>query len=210
MARPVAPARPTGAARGPGAARVAGVLSEALVRLAAGTPLAGTVSRLDARRVRHPRAFIAAAVALVGATSLALVLGGSGLLAPAVAGQANRSALDAFVAGTVPSPGGAATPGAASASALLGGAIDPIDLIVKGGLVIVLLVVTLRVLRRVQGGSLPADARIRVIESRPLGAKTQLHLVAIGDRQVLIGATPGRLVTLAELSADEIEAGLER
>ncbi len=209
MARPVAPARPTDAtdqatvAVLPGTqrhgAQAMAMAGRAIVTLAAGTPLARPIARLDAWRVRRPLVFWAVAATLAVGTAIAALAGGAGFGLTGQTGGTNRSALDAFTTAT--------TPTAVAPSSLLDGSIDPIDLVVKGGLVIVLLFVTLRVLRKVQGGSVPADARIRVIESRTLGAKTQLHLVAIGDRQVLIGATPGRLVTLAELAADESFAG---
>jgi len=203
MARPVAPARPTDAtdqatvAVLPGTqrhgAQAMAMAGRAIVTLAAGTPLARPIARLDAWRVRRPLVFWAVAATLAVGTAIAALAGGAGFGLTGQTGGTNRSALDAFTTAT--------TPTAVAPSSLLDGSIDPIDL------VIVLLFVTLRVLRKVQGGSVPADARIRVIESRTLGAKTQLHLVAIGDRQVLIGATPGRLVTLAELAADESFAG---
>jgi flagellar protein FliO/FliZ len=193
MARPVGSARPSSA------------IGAAITALTTGTPLAGVVARLDAWRVGRPLAFWSASAALIGGLALAIAAGAASL-SSRDAGQGNRSALDALAAVAPVANGAATAADAGPGSALLGGAINPVDLIVKGALVVLLLFVTLRVLRRVQGGSVPADARIRVIESRTLGAKTQLHLVAIGARQVLIGATPGRLVTLAELSAEEVEA----
>lgn len=200
--RPVPPAGPERASGAPasGAAATAG---SRLAALAAGTPLAGIVTRLDAWRVRRPVVFWAVAAALAVGAGIALSAGAARLPGATPGGQAARSALDAFAAPSAAAATGTADAG--PASSLLGGSIDPLDLVVKGGLVIILLFVTLRVLRRVQGGSAPLDARIRVIETRTLGAKTQLHLVAIGERHVLIGATPGRLVTLAELSAEELD-----
>jgi flagellar protein FliO/FliZ len=214
MARPVESARPSGVI-GSGAAALdgdhptgatgaTGAIGAAITALSTGTPLAGVVVRVDAWRVARPLVFWSVGAALAAGMALAIAGGAAGLAGQG-AGQGNRSALDALVA-VAPAANGAVSADAGPGSALLGGAINPIDLTVKGALVVVLLFVTLRVLRRVQGGSVPTDARIRVIESRTLGAKTQLHLVAIGARQVLIGATPGRLVTLAELSAEEVEA----
>jgi flagellar biogenesis protein FliO len=161
-----------------------------LPTVAAGTPAARVATILEGLRERHPVGFWAVASALGLAIVAALVL------RPAGAPAAASSALDAF---------GSTAPAGSSGGALAGGSIDPVDLIVKGGLVVVLLFVTLNVMRRLGGGPAPADARIRVVETRTLAAKAQLHLVAIGDRQVLIGATPGRLVTLAEISG-----GMER
>jgi flagellar protein FliO/FliZ len=208
MARPVASARPSGhpaAAAGrkatPVDASASPFLLPSLAVLTARTRLAPIGLYVDTLRLRRPLLFWSAVGAIGLAVVLTLISGAVG----SAAVQPSRSALDAL-GGASTSATGAPLPAGGSASSLLGGSVDPVDLVVKGGLVILLLFVTLRILRRVQGGSVPADARIRVIESRTLGAKTQLHLVAIGDRQVLIGATPGRLVTLAELTADETDA----
>ena len=200
MARLVAAARPaeTDPAT-PDPASVSPFLLPSLAVLTARTRLAPIGLYIDMLRLRRPWLFWGAAVSM--GVALALTL--SGRAAGMTDATGARSALDSLGAAATAPPAGADTGGASS---LLGGSIDPIDLIVKGGVVVVLLFVTLRVLGRVQGGRVPADARIRVIESRTLGAKTQLHLVAVGDRQVLIGATPGRLVTLAELPADETTA----
>jgi flagellar biogenesis protein FliO len=82
---------------------------------------------------------------------------------------------------------------------------DLLDLGAKTLLVVVLLLVTLRVLRRVQGAN-PARAsgQLAVLESRPLGPKTQLHLIAVGDRRLVIGQSPSGLVALGELDAAEL------
>jgi flagellar protein FliO/FliZ len=209
MARPVDSARPriaeptlvpAGSSElAAGAATYSPFRLPSLAVLTVGTRLASFGLAIDMVRLRHPRLLLVAA----GSLGLALALTLVGHPVGAGGSTAARSALDAL-GGSATSATGAAIPTDGSASSLLGGSVDPVDLVVKGGLVVVLLFVTLRILRRVQGGSVPADARIRVIESRTLGAKTQLHLVAIGNRQVLIGATPGRLVTLAELPAAEL------
>jgi flagellar biosynthetic protein FliO len=95
----------------------------------------------------------------------------------------------------------------AAASLPLGaaaGSLDVMDLFFKGFLVLLLLYVTLRVLRRFQTGGATAAGRIQVLESRTIGPKATIHLVAVGDRQLVVGLTPGRMVTLAELSAAEL------
>jgi flagellar protein FliO/FliZ len=155
--------------------------------LAAGTPAARIGTALDAFRRRHPVRFWA------GAAGLGLLIVAGLALRPTGATPAAANALDAF---------GSSTSAGSATSSLVVGAIDPVDLVVKGGLVVVLLFATLKVMRRLGGEAAPADARIRILETRTLAAKAQLHLVEVGGRQVLIGATPGRLVTLAELTAD--------
>jgi flagellar protein FliO/FliZ len=129
--------------------------------------------------------------------------GGAGATAPA----GNGSALALFGGSTDAQTGVAAGLPLGGAA----GSLDVVDLLFKGLLVIALLFLTLRVLRRFQTGAVTAGARIRVLESRTLGPKATLHLVSVGDRQLVVGLTPGRLVTLAELPADDldIEAGDE-
>jgi len=100
--------------------------------------------------------------------------------------------------------------GAASSPAILGGgstadtAPSLVELGAKGLIVIVLLLITLQLLRRAQRGSRPAGARLVVLESRPLGSKATLHLIAVGDRRLVVGHTPTGLVALAELSTEEL------
>ena len=183
---------------GPMAHRVASPARTA--RLAIERLVTRAVEPLPAVLRRRPMLTAAAAVACLATIAsrlIGVVPGG------ASTPRADGSALAFFGAPT----GGS---NAAAASLPLGaaaGSIDVVDLLVKGLLVIVLLFVTLRVLRRFQTGGTPAGARIRVLESRTIGPKATLHLVAIGDRQLVVGLTPGRLVTLAELSAVELDIG---
>lgn len=82
---------------------------------------------------------------------------------------------------------------------------DLLDLGAKTVLVLALLFITLRVLRRVQGaGPARGSGMLAVLETRPLGAKSQLHLVAIGDRRIIVGQSPAGLVALGELDAAEL------
>jgi flagellar biogenesis protein FliO len=142
----------------------------------------------------------------IGAGVIAAVVTAIGgrLSTPGATGSASlstgsTSALEALGGGLGAATGGSAQLPGSTAS------IDVMDLIVKGVLVVILLFITLRVLRRYQGGGSPAGARIRVIESRTIAPKATLHLVAIGERRLVVGLTPGRLVTLAELGPDELE-----
>ena len=87
------------------------------------------------------------------------------------------------------------------------GALDLIDLGFKSLIVLVLLLVTLRVLGRMQAAAPKRQGRLQVLESRSLASKASLHLVAVGDRRLVVGLTPSGMVSLAELKADELEAG---
>jgi flagellar biogenesis protein FliO len=109
--------------------------------------------------------------------------------------------------GGSPSSGSAGNPASGSSvgSPLGTGGIDVMDLVIKGGLVLVLLFITLRVLGRMQGASTRRGSHIDVIESRNLASKASLHLVAVGDRRLIIGLTPAGMVSLAEIGAYELE-----
>jgi flagellar biosynthetic protein FliO len=101
----------------------------------------------------------------------------------------------------------AQTPADAGSVAGLGG-FDLLDLGTKSAVVLGLLFVCLRVLARLQGPARKPGTMLAVLESRPLAAKASLHLVAIGDRRLVVGLTPSGMVSLAELDAAEL-AGSE-
>ena len=127
-------------------------------------------------------------IAVVGAFSPSPVAGGGGS-SPAAAGTAASTAAPSLI--------GAAWGGS--------GGIDPIDLITKGALVLVLLFITLRVLGRMQTSGPKRSGSLNVLESRTLASKASLHLVAVGDRRLVVGLTPSGMVALAELDAAELE-----
>ena len=158
---------------------------------------------------------------LVGLALLVLVAAGGIAGAAEPKQPASRSALQAFSstaapASTTTSAGATvalptSAPAATTSTAL---ADDPafkgpdlFDLGAKTALVLALLFITLRVLRRAQGaGPARGSGQLTVLESRPLGPKTQLHLVAVGDRRLVIGQSPSGLVSLGELDAAELPA----
>lgn len=86
------------------------------------------------------------------------------------------------------------------------GAPDLIDLATKCVIVVALLLITLRVLGRLQSAGPRRAGRLQVLESRSLAAKASLHLVAVGDRRLVVGLTPNGMVSLAELKAEDLEA----
>lgn len=144
--------------------------------------------------------------ARIGMASIVAVLAGItiiGALSPSpVAGGAGSS------------PAASAIGDSTTASAVAGSAwgaavgIDPIDLITKGALVLVLLFITLRVLGRMQAAGPRRGGRLSVLESRTLASKASLHLVAVGDRRLVVGLTPNGMVALAEMDAAELEDAL--
>ncbi len=127
------------------------------------------------------------------------------------------------VSGAATSPG-ATVPGAAAASVLptslsgssaasaLAGAtpavaglgltdgIDLFDLAAKTLLVLGLLYLTLRVLRRMQGGGQPHGDGIAVLESRAIAPKTSVLVVSVRGRELVLGLSPAGLATLADLT----------
>ncbi|RME34585.1 MAG: flagellar biosynthetic protein FliO [Gammaproteobacteria bacterium] len=82
------------------------------------------------------------------------------------------------------------------------GAPDPISggtlLQLLASLVAVLLVfVALAwLLRRFSSGQPAGGGRLKVIEGLPLGPRDRLLLVQVGEKQLLLGQSPGRLVAL--------------
>jgi flagellar biosynthetic protein FliO len=172
-----------------------------LARLAVERLVARGVAPLPEALRRRP--MLTAIAALAALVTLGTRIVG---MPPAAAAPSGDASALSFFAGSSAGQGGSAGALPLGAAA---GSIDIVDLLVKGLLVIALLYITLRVLRRFQTGGTTPGARIRVLESRTIGPKATIHLVAVGDRQLVVGLTPGRLVTLAELSADELDVAGE-
>jgi flagellar biosynthetic protein FliO len=84
------------------------------------------------------------------------------------------------------------------------GGMNWIDLITKVTIVLALLFITLRFLGKMGAGAQKRGGRLQVLESRTLAPKASLHLVAIGDRRLVVGLTPSGMVSLAELDAAEL------
>ena len=137
---------------------------------------------------------VATVVCVAGLAAVALI----GTLHPlTAAGGAQPSATDAL--------GAASGVGSVWSAGNSTGGLDWPDLIAKGTIVLALLFITLRVLGRVGGAAPKRGGRLEVLESRSLAPKASLHLVAIGDRRLVVGLTPSGMVSLAELDAAELE-----
>jgi len=215
--------RPRATERGPMAHRAPGTANRPLeaARRRLPAPIvdalaaeAAEFARLARRAVPNRRVAF-----LVGLALLVLIAVG-GIAGAAEPKPAARSALEAFGSPAAPS-GSTASAGAVVVVASAAPATTPaaladdpafkgpdlLDLGAKTALVLVLLFVTLRVMRRVQNTA-PAKGTgtLSVLESRALGSKTQLHLVAVGDRRIVIGQSPSGLVALGELDAAELPA----
>jgi flagellar biosynthetic protein FliO len=130
----------------------------------------------------------------------------------ALAGLALIGTLQPILAAGGAGPGATASAAAASnAGSVWGlgdatGGVNWPDLILKGTIVLALLFITLRVLGRAGAGAQKRGGRLEVLESRPLAPKASLHLVAVGDRRLVVGLTPSGMVSLAELDATELES----
>ncbi len=98
------------------------------------------------------------------------------------------------------------TGGGVAGAATPASSVDVLGLVGKVIAVAGLLFLTLVGLRRVQGKTSSRDQRLTVLETRSLGPKASLHLVAVGERRLVIGLTPGGMVGLAELHASELDA----
>jgi flagellar biosynthetic protein FliO len=81
------------------------------------------------------------------------------------------------------------------------------DLVVKLGLVVGLIYVTVWLLRayvgRARPGAAGSSARIDVLEATALAPGRSLYLVEVADRVLVVGATAGSLATLAEITDPE-------
>jgi flagellar biogenesis protein FliO len=80
---------------------------------------------------------------------------------------------------------------------------DLLDLAIKIGIVGVLLAGSLWALKRFAGGSARPAGRsgvVRVLDTIPLAQQRALYIVDLGERAVLIGATPQQLTFLAEIA----------
>ena len=183
-------------------------------RVAADRP-ADPASRLSASLdsgLRAARALPARSWLLAGVVAAFLLVGlvrppaGGSLLAasPSATPTVSASAAPSGSAGSPAPAGSAAGMFSSPGDARSDGGLDLLDVALKSVLVVALLFLTLRLLRRVQGGTNAGLGRIKVIESRPLAAKASLHLVALGDRRLLVGLTPAGLVSLTELDADQL------
>ena len=182
-------------------ARVAGRASAALVTRAA--------SRFTFGR---PRSLALVAFLLIGASAVPFLTGSAGGASSALAAMPAAQVPGAAAA---PTPAASPTIGAGAAASVVstdfGSAagspgIDPLDLIVKGIVVGVLLYLTLRVLRRVQAGPAGGPHRLEILETRPLGPKASLFLVAVGERRLVVGLSPGGIVSIADVDPAELTA----
>lgn len=136
---------------------------------------------------------IAIIAGLTGLAAVALI----GILHPLSAAGSQPGATDALTASGV---------GSVWSSGDATGGIDVMDLLTKGAIVLVLLFITLRVLGKMSpSASKKGSGRLQVLESRPLAPKASLHLVAVGERRLVVGLTPSGMVSLAELDATELE-----
>jgi len=156
--------------------------------------------QLDARRRAHGSMRRVAVIAAVAGLAFVAAVG---VLHPQPVAGGAQPAVSAAPAGDL-----ATTVGSVWDSG--SGGFDWVGLLAKCLIVLVLLFITLRVLNRMQSNAPRKGGRLQVLESRPLAAKASLHLVAVGDRRLVVGLTPNGMVSLAELDAGELEAAAER
>jgi flagellar biosynthetic protein FliO len=87
---------------------------------------------------------------------------------------------------------------------------DPVllsaSVFLKLAAVVILMVAAAWILRRVQGGAWKAvERQVKVIETTHLTPRRAIHLVQVGDRKLLIGATDQSIALLTEI--DDQPAG---
>ena len=162
-----------------------------------GSAAGGAGKTASVRKLRNWASPARIGVAAVAAVLVAVALIGALNPSPVVGGANSSPAASSASSGATSSVVGAAWGGA--------GGLDLVDLVTKGGLVLILLFITLRVLGRMQAAGPGRGGRLNVLESRTLASKASLHLVAVGDRRLVVGLTPSGMVALAELDAAELE-----
>ena len=141
-------------------------------------------------------------VAVIAAGAGLAIVAAVGMVAPQPVAGGTQSTPAA-----TPASGMAATVGSIWDAGTTGG-MDWFGLVTKCLLVLVMLYITLRFLNRMQTASPKKTGRLQVLESRPLAQKASLHLVAVGERRLVVGLTPNGMVALAELDAGELEASI--
>jgi flagellar biosynthetic protein FliO len=169
----------------------------------------GTLGPLaTASRPAHAAGSFRRIAAIAGLTGI-LIVAAIGALHPLpVAGSQRATSGAASVATTQPLAASAEVGTVWGTSDPMGG-LNVVDLATKGTVVLVLLFITLRVLGKMQATAPRKSGRLKVLESRVLAPKASLHLVAVGDRRLVVGLTPNGMVSLAELDAGELEAFAE-
>ena len=60
-------------------------------------------------------------------------------------------------------------------------------------------------MRRFQAGPRDQRTALQVVESRSVGSKSQLLLVTVGTRNLVVGLSPSGMTTLAELAPGDLE-----
>lgn len=147
---------------------------------------------------RLPGRWVGIGIAILVVGALALYAGGSGGSKPAA--QNPTSSLFAPVDGqTRPEPVADTVPGMSAK--------DVVSLIVKLGVVAAILGGSLWLLRRYAGASNRAAGRtgaITVADTIVLAQGRALYLIDVGDRALVLGATPQQLSCLAELSDPDV------
>lgn len=85
----------------------------------------------------------------------------------------------------------------------IGAADLAVRLLVNLGIVLGLAYLSLWAYRRLTGGAGAVRQRLlQVLESQRLSPRQSVHLIRVGDRVLLVGATDGGLSALADVSAD--------
>ncbi len=70
-------------------------------------------------------------------------------------------------------------------------------------LVLAIFLFCIWVIRKTQRWVTPSARQLRIVTGLALGMREKLVLIQVGDKQVLLGVTPGRIDKLLELKGDE-------
>lgn len=89
-----------------------------------------------------------------------------------------------------------AAPAAASTTASAGSAGELVRVVLSLAAVVAMILVVGWLTRRMQSRVRPGGQRVRCVETLAVGMKERVLLLEVGDRQLLVGASPAGLRTL--------------
>ena len=102
-------------------------------------------------------------------------------------------------------PSTSATPAGGAAGQIATGA-DIVGAVLKTVAVCLFALMALKLLRRAGVGTpTEGDGLLRVIETKGIGPRLQVSLIAVGDRRLIVGVSAGSITPIAEFDAAELE-----
>ncbi|GEM_PF-3564081 len=148
-----------------------------------------------------------------------LVAGGLALYAASAGNQKISTTSLPTAAPTVAAPGATPAPDLAAAPAASGSAVPGmsvgslISLVLKVGIVAALLALSLWALRKYAGSGPRSGGRtgaIQIVDTISVAQNRAFYVLDVGDRAVVVGATPQQLAVVAEVTDEDVLARLRQ